>query len=194
MRQKPLYPQAVDEATQSLTAELDHRGVVISDPRAVVQAVVRTYLMIARELEQQRIDHRISPLSKRLSQMIVGASIVYEGQSLQVIRQRFKTAQRLMGNPDARWRCESLPDGKVRIERLPDGSRYYRDPAKNPKVRELASLKVGETIVSKTLLTTRGKGQMGSNTKVQARKLMNNPEADWTVKSYNGKVRLTRIK
>lgn len=195
MRAKPIYPAAIREATPTLIAELEAQGLTVRNPEAVVRAVVRTYKAVADELETKRTDGRISPLSRRIAALAIGQGFEFEGQSLAVIRQRFPTARQLMDPPNAsaRWRCESRPNGSVWIERLRDGSSYYRNPARNPKVRELASLRVGETIVSKTLLTTRGAGQMGSNTKVQARKLLNEPKADWTVKSFNGKVRLTRI-
>ena len=192
-RNRPLYPQAVEEAIPALVAILESEGVAIRSPRQAVQAVVRAYRAVADDLEAKRVDGRISPLTRRLAGLAVGASFEFTGQSLNVIRQRFDMARELMGNPDAKWRCETLPDKTVRIERLADGSRYYRDPLKNPKVRELISLKVGETVVSKTLTTVRGKGQMGGNTKVQARKALNSPKADWTVKQHGDRVRLTRI-
>lgn len=193
-RNKPLYAAAVDEAIPALVSALDAEGVAVRGPRPIVQAVVRAYLAVAQDLENARTDGRISPLSRRIAALAPGAGFEFSGQSLPVIRQRFKTARDLMGNPDARWRCESRPNGVVFIERLPDGSRYHREPTRNPKVRELISLKPGETVLSKTLKSVRGAGQMGGNTKVQARKALGDPNADWSVKQHGSGVRLTRIR
>lgn len=180
----------MDEAIPALVGSLEAG----EPPRMTVQAVVRAYLEVARDLERKRTDGRISPFARKLAAMAVGARIEHAGQSLQVVRQRFKTARALMDNPAAKWRCETRPGNVVVVERMPDGSAYYRAPLANPKVREIASMKPGETIVSKVLTATRGAGSLGSNCKVQARKALNAPKADWTVKAHGGKVRVTRLR
>lgn len=167
-------------------------------PSDVVARVLRAYLaanpVITGPELTQPMDGRISPISKDCAAMKVGDKIEVPAQPLQSIRQRFKTACRLMNNPDAKWRTRSLSNGKVEIERMADGVRYWRDPLLNAKAVELASLAVGQSIISKTLKSTRSKGSMGSNTKIAARRIMGIPYADWSVEARSKGVRLTRIK
>lgn len=190
-RAKPLYGLAVDEAIPALTGALEAEGVAVRFPRPIVQAVVRAYLAVARDLEAQRTDGRISPVSRALAAMAVGASREFPDAAVHDLRQRMKTARDLMDNPDAKWSCETRGTVVV-VRRLVDGARYWRNPLANPKVRELAAMRVGETITPKTITAARGAGSMGSNVKVAARKAVGSPSADWTVKSHRGKVRVTR--
>lgn len=164
-----------------------------SDPSEVVKVIVIAYLGAPVEVLNPN-DPRLSPVTKKLLTLRVGQHIDVVAQPLQSIRQRFKTVANLTQNLKIVFRCETQKNGKVRITRQPDGERYSRDPRKNPKAAELASLKVGESIIAKTLKSTRGVGQMGSNTKISARKILGNPYADWSVETTIKGVRLTRLK
>lgn len=186
-RNKPLYDAAVDEAVQAYEAAAG------LPPRQVVQAVVRAYLIVAQDLERQRIDGRISPVSRALAAMAVGATREFRGEAVHDLRQRMKTARDLLGEPDAKWSCQSRGDA-VLVRRLPNGARYFRNPLANPKVRELVAMKPGEVIVPKTITAARGRGSMGSNVKIAARKYLGDPAADWTVKTHGDKVRITRVR
>lgn len=186
-RNKPLYEAAVNEA---ITA---YEAVAGNPPRQVVQAVVRAYLSVAADLERQRVDGRISPVSRALAAMPVGGTREFTGEAIHDLRQRMRTARDLMGNPDAKWACETRGP-VVFVRRLVDGSRTWRDPTKNPKARELAAMRPGETITPKTITAARGAGSMGTNSKIAARKILGDPAADWTVKSHKGKPRITRTR
>jgi hypothetical protein len=187
-RNKPLYEVAVNEAITAYEAAAGN------PPRQVVQAVVRAYLVVAQDLEAQRVDGRISPISRALAAMVVGTSREFRGAAVHDLRQRMKTARDLLGEPDAKWSCQTQGDC-VLVRRLPNGARYFRNPLANPKVRELVAMKVGETIAPKTITAARGRGSMGSNVKIAARKYLNDPAADWKVRTIaGGKVRVTRVK
>ncbi len=55
-------------------------------------------------------------------------------------------------------------------------------------------MRVGETILSKTLTSVKSAGSLGGNTKVAARKILRNPNAQWkTASAGPGKVRITRL-
>lgn len=194
MRNRPLYGPALDDATSALLAELEMQGAVVRGARAIAQAVLRAYMAQAIELEAHRIDGRISPVTRSLAGLAVGSSLTVKGQSINVIRQRFPKARDLMDNDEARWQCKTEADGSVTVTRLADGARYFRDPRANPKARELASIQIGETIVSKLCKSTRGANSIDTNARQQARKILNAPSAQWAVKMHGDKVRITRTK
>lgn len=97
-----------------------------------------------------------------------------------------------MDNPDAKWKCETVAEG-IKITRTIDGARFWRDPTKNAKAVEMAEMKAGERKIAKTILTAKGHGQMGTNTKIAARKILDCPTADWSVKTTERGILLTRI-
>lgn len=192
MRAKPLYPEALAEALQALLPALPP-DMPRHAARALCASVVRSYLMVAGGLEGARMDYRIAPLSRALAALEVGAAMIAPAMPTQCVRGRMSTARKLMDNPAATWRSETLPDGRIKVTRRDDGATTYaRDLTKNAKAMEMAALKPGESVWSRTIATSRGRGQMGSNAKVAARKLLGAPRANWTVRTVGDRVRLTR--
>ncbi len=161
-------------------------------PTETARAVIEAYLRVPVPPETIE-DWRLSPITRACAKLEPGQFVDVAGQPIQAIRARFHTARRLLGRPNAVFICESLSSGKVRVRRLEDGVRYHRNPWLNPKAVELASLKPGESKIAESLKTVRGKGSMGGNAKVAARKLLDNFRADWTVRMTTRGVRLTRL-
>lgn len=168
-------------------------------PTDAVAAIVQAYLDApgaAPSLKVTAGNHRVSQKSRDLAAMAVGDKILVRGHSATVVRHRFGTARAILGNPDAAWRTLTLPCGAVEVLRLPDGSPVERDPTLNPKAVEMASLAVGQSVLSKTITAVRGGnggGAMNTTTKSTARKILGNPAADWSVTQRSNGVRLARL-
>lgn len=189
-RPTPLYKEALEVARVAYIAEQRRQ----SDPSAVVRATVAAYLRAHRAADIKRTDSRVSPVTRKLAALAIGRFVILDAMPTQAVRGRYDMARKLMGVPNATFTAELLPDGRVRVFRLLNGAcAHRRDPSKNKKAVELASLKPGESLLSKHINTTRSKGQPGSNTKVAARKLLGNGRADWSFRMTNKGVRVTRL-
>lgn len=167
-----------------------------SDPTQVTEAVVRAYLSVPEEKEDRALklsDHRLSSATRTLASMKVHQTVTIAPRSLQTLRRRFKSVGKLLNNPNISFSYTPLPSGKIEVTRLPDGTYFGKDFKKGAKAHELASLKQGESIISKTLSTKRNVDQMASSTKASARKLLSNPNADWTTETTPDGLRLTRL-
>lgn len=139
----------------------------------------------------KRDKRSYSPQTHKLAEMKVGDVVTFYPQPFQSLRGRMKSARELMKNEDAQWTLR-MDGNDIVCERLDDGA-PLRKVSKSEKVQELASLKPGESIISKTILSVRSKGQLSSNNKIMARRVLNDEKADWTVKQTNKGVRLTRL-
>ena len=187
-----LLPEALAEAKIAYVA-IWRKG--SSDPTETVRAVVEAYMGAAAPLlAARKVDKRTAPFVGAVAKLKVGEYLDIPMQPLQSVRQRFKTVMRVAQNENLKFSTQVRNDGTVRITRNPDGSRYFRSPFRNVKAVEMASLKPGSSIISRTLTSTRSKGAMGSETKITARRILGNPEADWSVKMTTKGVRLTRTK
>lgn len=195
-RARPLFDTAVHEATSSLIPALEEltvRTIHRYQAKKIAEDTIRAYFSVAKDQEATRVDGRISKESRELSALEVGRSITVKPQPFQSLRGRMATARKLMDNEEARWKCETVPEG-IKVTRTIDGQSYHRDPMKNKKAVELSEMKVGERRIAKQILTTRGKGQMGTNTKIAARKILDCPTADWTVCTDPRGVLITRTR
>lgn len=193
-RAAPLYEVAVAEAVSTLTVELNDLGVEIVSKRKateIVQVVVRSYLAVARDLETRRVSKKSSPLLKSLVLMPVGETRIIEDQHTSTLKSKLRVAAAHMGQLDASFRVWRK-DGKLYVKRVANGTRS-RDPNRNPKAVELASLVPGQSVIAKTIRSTRGKGQMGQNTQVQARRILDDKDAKWSVKATAEGILLTRV-
>ncbi len=187
-RAAPLYQKAVEEA---VTAYLGAMETPVHRYRAkqTVETVIRAYLALAADAS----DRRISPTTQRMMDLEIGEAMIVERLAPQDVRRRMKTARKLTNDDTRRFISSVLPDGKLRVTRVEPDYKPVRPV--NPKSREMASLLPGQEIVSTAITSTRGKGQIGTNTKVAARKLMGLPHADWTVKAGpRGSILLKRIR
>lgn len=185
MRAKPLFDTALHEATSSLVPALEElTGRVIHRYQAkkIAEDTIRAYLAVAKDQEARRIGPRISQESRQMAGLEIGESVVVPAQTFQSIRNRMTTARKLMENDDAKWRCEAT-EGGITITRTVDGARWWRDPTRNEKAVELAAMAPGDKRIAKTIKTLKGRGQMGTNTKIAARKILEDPAADWAAQT-----------
>lgn len=183
------YPLAIDEAVRVLVAA----GVVVRDPRQLVRDMLNAYELTARDQEAARVGHYVHETTRALAGLDVGKGILLVGTSQDAVRMKWKAARKLMNNPDAAWRSETRKDG-LWVERIADGTRYVRPPTAAPIVRELLTVRPGQTIVSKTIRQVRGAGQLNTWHKARARQHLEDPAADWSVRQHGDKVRLTRTR
>jgi hypothetical protein len=197
VNRRHLSRPAVDDAVSALSAAVEDLRPVLK--RAAVEAiardVIRTYLLTEQAELSRRHDGRMSDITKKLTAMEVGDRVLIESTPPQAVRARMKTARRAMDNAQAVFVCDTMADGRIRITRLEDGaSAKVKRVVENPKARELASLQINQEIISTTLTSLRGAGQMGPNTKIAARKLIGAPGADWTVRQTEKGVLLKRTR
>lgn len=195
MRAKPLFETAVQEATSSLLPaleELTGRKIHRYQVQKIAEDTIRAYQAVARDQERSRVSGFVSDETRKLAALEVGRHVIVVPQPFQSLRGRMATARKIMDNPDAKWKCETVAEG-IKITRTIDGARFWRDPTKNAKAVEMAEMKAGERKIAKTILTAKGHGQMGTNTKIAARKILDCPTADWSVKTTERGILLTRI-
>lgn len=132
---------------------------------------------------------KMSPVTRKLIAMKVGDVIEVPPMTQGALTTCRQTARAHLNKPEAVWRGTTLETGHIRIERVADGSPLHRD-YRNPAVIELASLEVAGVVILKTL-----RGKMHNAIKVQARKLMDNPTANWRCENLaNGDVRARRTR
>lgn len=166
-------------AQDFLAAWFLSQGLRVQRVEHLTRGMLRAY-MEARH-EDEVMQRPWSQTSWEIAALEVGQHKDFYGRSLQLLRQRFPSARKLMQNPDANFRCKSISMGGVRVFRMPDGIVNWRDPLENPKVLELVSMEVGEVKQAATIKSTRGAGALGSNSKVMARRHLNNHRAQWAV-------------
>jgi hypothetical protein len=125
-------------------------------------------------------------VTQALMAMKVGDVIILPPTTQSALTTSRATARKALGIPDARWHCEAQPGGHVRCERRPDGSDHIYGRPRNPAIAALAAMRVGEKIVFD--------GKMYAALKIQARKEMGSPAAQWRSENLaNGKTRATRV-
>lgn len=136
------------------------------------------------ELKQRRRARKTinggnaNPLSAQLAAMEVGEYIITQPVSHNNLTSLRRTARKRMINPAAVWERETREDGMVRITRMPDGWSFNHKT--NPLTADLADMRVGEHRDVICLATD--VRAMHDNCKNAARRLMNDPQAQWRTK------------
>ena len=147
------------------------------------------------ELKQRR--HRdgkygakpIGPITKALMEMAPGDVIEVHPMTDGALTTCRKTARKHLNEPQAVWHSVTLENGMRRITRMPPGTPVHADYS-NPAVYLLADMAVGDVLMLKTL-----QGKMHNQIKVKARRVMNDPAANWRCENLtSGNVRCRRVR
>lgn len=164
-------------------------------PRAVMVYIDgQEVLYILDELRQRRGTRKgqtgPSQRTQILMDMAVGDVVFFEPITQGALTTLRRTARKRMENPDARWHGETQNDGRVKITRMKDGSDHIFGLPRNPDIELMALMKVDDVLILKNV-----KGKMYNGMKVQARRIMENSEANWKCENLaNGLVRARRIR
>lgn len=119
-----------------------------------------------------------NPLGQQLAEMEIGEYIIVGPVSNNNLCDIRRTARKRMINGAAVWERRTLPDGMVRITRMPDGWSFNHKT--NPLTGILAEMRVGEhKDITCEATDVRA---MHDNCKTAARRLMNDPQAQWRSK------------
>lgn len=160
---------------------LDRQGYV--EP-IMVEVDARFLSPLLDELRQRRrarktpLGTNANPLSGQLAAMEVGEYIITQPVSHNNLTSLRRTARKRMMNGAAVWERETMENGMVRITRMPDGWSYNHKT--NPLTGVLADMRIGEHKDVVCLATD--VRAVHDNCKNAARRLMNNPEAQWRTK------------
>ena len=188
-----LHPEGVSAAAKEL-GDILRRDLGYAPRDSIlenaVKRVVRVYLPVSRTVSKKAHD-RLHPGTRALMEMEVGDNRLFPATALQVFRCRMRTARRFMENPDARWSAKAINTREVRVRRLPDGATPEADPWDTPRVVFLAKLVVGKPTLAPLY---KNRQSMSHGTKMSARKLLGNPDAEWTAKTTPKGVVVTRVK
>lgn len=198
-RGAPLYDRAVKAAGDVLVSAMAEIGWTpplrrdsAKDLDRVTRTVIRAYIAAAHESRRAKRDY--SETTKKIAAMAEGDTIQVPLQSQQTLRGRFKSARAILDNEKAVWIIRYKGEF-AEITRLWDGADpHYRDLDDNPKAVELAALQLNVWTYSNVLKSTRGKGQLSSNDKVQARRILNVFDAAWVTKQGPKGVMIKRIR
>jgi hypothetical protein len=186
-----LDPVALAEARTAYLVAV-RRG---DGPGAVVAAVARSYMAAAAPatgLAPLRRKGSISHVSASLAEMAVGDTLVFKHVDASNLTRYFQTARRAMNAPDAKWTASTQPDRSVRVRRNPDGF-SGRDPARNALAVELAGMAVGASqLCSSRREMVQGGGGVWQNAKRQARRILDDPSANWSIRTTSKGPRITR--
>lgn len=142
------------------------------------------------ELRQRRRARKtpqgtnINPLTEKLALMEVGEYIITDPVSHNNLTSLRRSARKRMINGAAVWERETLQDGRVRITRMPDGWSFNHKT--NPLTGVLAEMRIGEHRDVECLATD--VRAMHDNCKCAARRLMNDPQAQWRTKRIREKL------
>lgn len=181
---------ALEALHERIRAEVKHK-----EPPHWVSVPGRDLMCILDELRRRRAlagrkgGFKLSHTTRTLLDMEVGEIRVLPPTTIGAITTARKTARKHLENPEAVWAAQTLESGKVRIERMPDGSEKHFGKPKNPAVKQLAALAVGERVVIE--------GGLYSSLKQQARRAMGEcgHGADWRSETLTtGRARVTRTK
>lgn len=169
-------------------------AVRVMGPTDAVRSIVAAYLAADEPAPiLKRDDSRVSPTSRALAALAVGDKVTLANTAPVLVRHLCPTARALMGNNDATWRMRALPCGGVEATRLADGQDpNAKDPTRNAKAVELASLAVGQFKTGVHIKSVRGAGSVNQSDKTAARKILGNPQADWKTETLNRGVRILR--
>jgi hypothetical protein len=181
----------LDAANKQMTFLLRNLGITREFPQktldAMTRGIVRQYLKADRE--HYRGERLMAPLTRQLINMQVGDVIAADGVVPQTARGCMHTARRAMGNPLAVW-SRSVADGRVVIKRLPDGSRHEPE-VRSDRPKFLAAMAPGEV---KTTRLFPARSHLSVATKVTARRILGDPNADWRGRTTNKGVQVVRVK
>ncbi len=156
----------------------------------LVRVIVKTYVKAAKEVVPAR--QRAGPLATAIAALKPGEWADFPEAAPQLFRNYFTTARKLLEEPDAAWlRRPQKGTGLVRITRLAPGERPAPDPRNNPAAVFLAAMNVG-TAQTTQIFPTRQ--HMGSNVKTMARRILNDPAADWRARTTTKGIQVTRLK
>lgn len=163
-------------------------------PSDVVAAVVEAYIQAANDLgallppiKRQR---QVSSSTRTIAALSPGERAVVHGIVAGQLVRHYATARRILGNPDAMWSSATQPDQSVVVTRNEDGCNL-RDPRRNAKAMELAGMAVGQSRISATIVTaSTGSVHLA---KRQARRILGDPTAQWSVKATTRGMRVTRL-
>lgn len=182
---------ALIAAASALASALAVSGVTLSGTviLATTRRTIRAFLLEDRK-ERLR-DKRISPLTLSLSEMEVGDRKLFPPHAPQTYKGRFRSARKLMSNTLATWVCDTI-QGEMWICRLPDGARPTKRPENNLKAVAIAKIFPSDGYVLCPEFLHRR--QLGTNTKVTARKILLAPEADWSAFTRREGVYVRRTK
>ncbi len=153
---------------------------------AVCRAVITDYIISSRA--NPIYGDRILKDTRRMAAMEIGDVIVLPPTTRSAIHVRMKTARKLMHNPIARWQVSNTNKGETRIQRTADGEATQRKTAwDNPFIVKLASMKVAENDLFP------GVKRITTSQKIAARNLLENQQADWSIRNKSNGARITRI-
>lgn len=180
------YAAAREAALAHLTAM---RGYVPPERQleTLTRAVTEAYQ--AALTAERMTNQRIAPSTRAMAELAVGEVAMIDCAARVILHRNMKTARRLMSNPRARWAQHETTTGVIRVTRMPDGSQPKRDPWANVRAVQLAAIHVGKARICSAFPTVHA---LCSNTKVAARRLLDNHEANWSARTTSHGVRITR--
>lgn len=178
-----IVPDAID-ALRPLVGK-DVPAVVAT---AIVRRIVRAYVVEHGKVKVQ--NGRIAFSTRTLAAMQPEDVREIECSAPNALRSNMGTARALMGNPDARWSMDLIRPGLYRVERLQDGAVPRRNPYNNKKALELAGTPLNG---AKTCVHIKAPRDVAASTKVQARRILGDDNADWRVRTTRYGAQVTRI-
>jgi hypothetical protein len=154
-------------------------------PSDVVSQVVQAY----QAVRPPEAPSRLCAGVRRLMAMAVGEAQLLDGVSAPTAQRYAYSARRRLDNAQARWAVRTVERG-VTVERLPDGPMH--DPRRNALAAEIATLKVGDRMKSR-VRRAKVSGSVGAAAIAAARRILDNPKADWSFSMRGDGVWITRI-
>ena len=158
----------------------------VRNAEAATRAVLQAYVPVL--LKERTTSGRVSVVTRQLAAMEVGQVIRLRGASSSQTHAKMRSARLLMENPQAAWRTDSQSDGWLRVQRLPDGLK--RTTAVTSHVTTtISKLPVNGSYLFDHMTK---RSCFASGYKQVARRLMNDPHAQWSAKTTTKGVRVTR--
>jgi hypothetical protein len=159
----------------------------------IVERIVAAYQL---ELSRQSFHpHNTSPVTIALGSMQVGDELRFNETGLQLyhLHNYIKTARKMLNAPMARWRIHEPYRGTFVVQRLADNAHAERDPFKNRKAVALAAIPLGLN-KGAYIEELQSVHELGPSVKKMAQRILNNPDANWSGRTTNQGVFVTRIK
>lgn len=156
---------------------------------ALTAATIGAYLAVMTG--ERTANQRVAQSTRAMAHMAVGDTLDIRAASRSCLRANMKTARRLMTNPKASWALHETDTGRIRVTRLADGSQPQRDPWSNLRAVQIARLHPQQSALCDAFPSVHA---LAMNTKVAARRLLDNPEANWSARTTSKGVRITRTR
>lgn len=141
---------------------------------------------------QTLVEQRVLTLPVGMASLEIGEYLLLSTCLNDTFTQAKTSARRILRDPLAKWSYRTTPLGVIIAREASDWSAISTEARAGEIARFLAGMVVGESVLAPPHIDVRTR--RGIPSKGAARKLLRDPRAEWTARTTNKGVRVTRVR